>query len=231
MESKKNPNADLEPKTGFFGLFFNIGLVISLALVLTAFEWKFYDDVNVAELAPVDEIAEEVIDIPQTTQPPPPPPPKVQTPKIVEVPDEEEIEEEIEVDLDVEIEEDAEIEEVILEEAPVEEEVDEIFTIVENQPEFPGGMAAFYKEVSKKMKYPSAARRMGVQGRVFVQFVVDTDGSITEAQVMKGIGSGCDEEALRVLNEISKKKKFSPGKQRGRAVKVRMVLPIIFKLS
>ena len=92
------------------------------------------------------------MDIPQTQQPPPPPPKKVQ-PEIIEVPDEEEIEEEIEIDLDVEMTEETVIEEVVFEEAPEEEEVDEIFTIVEDQPTPEGGMSAFYQFVSKKLKY------------------------------------------------------------------------------
>ena len=78
------------------------------------------------------------------------------------------------------------------------------------------------------MKYPSQARRMGIEGRVFVQFVVDKDGTVTEVKSVKGIGAGCDEEAERVLRMSPK---FKPGKQRGRSVKVRMVLPIIFRLN
>jgi protein TonB len=167
------------------------------------------------------------MDIPQTQQPPPPPPKKVQ-PEIIEVPDEEEIEEEIEIDLDVEMTEETVIEEVVFEEAPEEEVVDEIFTIVEDQPTPNGGMSAFYQFVQKKLKYPAQARRMGIEGKVFVQFVVDKDGSLTEVQAVKGIGAGCDEEAERVIKSAPK---WNPGKQRGRAVKVRMILPITFKLG
>ena len=119
------------------------------------------------------------------------------------------------------------IEDFVFEEAP-EEEVDEVFTIVEDQPAFPGGNAAFYKFVGSNMTYPSQARRMGIEGRVFVQFVVDKDGSVTEVKAVKGIGAGCDQEAERVLKTSPK---WTPGKQRGRSVKVRMVLPIIFKLN
>jgi len=106
--------------------------------------------------------------------------------------------------------------------------VDEIFDIVEDQPTPPGGMQAFYKYVSKSMKYPKQARRMGVEGRVFVQFVVDKNGQLTEVKAIKGIGAGCDEEAVRVLKQAAK---WKPGKQRGRPVKVRMILPITFKLG
>jgi len=224
MELKKSPQADLNRKTG---LFLNIGLVISLSLAISAFEWKFYDDGSLVDLGQVDDDFDDMVDIPPTEQPPPPPP-KIQQPEIIEVPDEEEIEEEIEIDLDVEVTEETVIEAVVFEEAPDEEVADEIFTVVEQQPTPDGGMAAFYKYVSKNLKYPAQARRMGIEGRVFVQFIVDKDGSITSVQAVKGIGAGCDEEAARVIRGAPK---WRPGKQRGRPVKVRMILPITFKLG
>ncbi len=222
MELKKNPEVDLNKK---YGLFLNIGLSISLILVIAAFEWPSGDDSGLVDLGQVNDDFEDIMEIPPTEQPPPPPP-KIQLPEIIEVPDEEEIEEEIELDLDVEVTEETVIEDVVFE--PEEEEVEEVFTIVEDQPEFPGGLQAFYKYVSDNMKYPSQARRMGIEGRVYVQFVVDKSGNVTEVESVKGIGAGCDEEAERVLRESPQ---FKPGKQRGRPVKVRMVLPIIFKLS
>jgi len=224
MVEKKSPQVDVTKKSG---LYVNIGLVVSLLLVITAFEWKFYDDGSLADLGAVTDDFEEMLDIPPTEQPPPPPP-KIQQPEIIEVPDEEEIEDEIEVNLDVEITEDAAIEELVFEE-PVEEEVaDEVFTIVEQQPVYPGGMGAFYEFVQKKLKYPSQARRMGIEGKVFVQFVVDKKGNITEVQTVRGIGAGCDEEAVRVIKGSPR---WKAGKQRGKAVKVRMILPITFKLG
>lgn len=224
MVEKKSPKADVSRKSG---LYMNIGLVVALLLVIAAFEWKFYDDGDLADLGQVSDDFEEMLDIPPTEQPPPPPP-KIQQPEIVEVPDEEEIEEDIEVDLDVEITEEDVIEDIVFEE-PVEEEVaDEVFTIVEQQPEFPGGMGAFYQFVQKKLKYPSQARRMGIEGKVFVQFVVDKSGNITEVTAVRGIGAGCDEEAVRVIGDSPK---WKPGKQRGKSVKVRMILPITFKLG
>ncbi|MDF9795679.1 protein TonB [Catalinimonas alkaloidigena] len=224
MESKKTPKADLNNRTG---LHLSIGLVISLAVVTLAFEWKSYDDQSLVDLGVVEDDFEDVMEIPPTEQPPPPPP-KIQQPEIIEVPDEEEIEEEIEIDLDVEITEDTQIEEMVFEEAPEEEVSDEIFMVVEDQPEPQGGMQAFYEYVGKNLKYPSQARRMGIEGKVFVQFVVNTDGSITQVQAIKGIGAGCDAEAVRVLENAPK---WKPGKQRGRPVRVRMVLPITFKLG
>ncbi len=223
MIEKKSEKADLSKKTG---LYMTIGLVVSLLLVITAFEWRFYDDGALADLGQVTDDFEEMLDIPQTEQPPPPPP-KIQQPEIIEVPDEE-IVEEIEVDLDVEITEDKVIEEIIFEEPVEEEDADQIFIIVEKQPEFPGGLTAFYQFVQKKMKYPSLARRMVIEGKVYVQFIVDKKGNITDVQAIKGIGAGCNQEAVRVIRNSPK---WQAGKQRGKSVKVRMILPIIFKLG
>ena len=223
MELKKNPNADLTRKSN---LFFAIGLVVSLLLVIVAFEWKSYDEVAAIDFGNANDDFEELIDIPITEQPPPPPP-KIQQPEIIEVPEDEEIEEEIELDIDMDVEEESVIEEIVFEEAPAEEPVEQIFEVVEQQPTPEGGMEAFYKFVGKELRYPAQANRMGVEGRVFVQFVVDESGNVSEVKAVKGIGHGCDEEAVRVIKQT----KWNPGKQRGRAVKVRMIMPVLFKLS
>lgn len=123
--------------------------------------------------------------------------------------------------------------EIIFDE-PVEEAVDDgedpdkVYLIVEQQPEFPGGMGALMKFIAQKMKYPPQARRMGIDGQVYVSFVVDADGKITDAQVIKGIGGGCDQEAVRVIESMPP---WKPGKQGGRPVKVRFVLPVKFVLG
>ena len=191
MELKKNPKVDLAKKSG---LFLNIGLAASLLIVIVAFEWRSYDDSGLMDLGNIDDDFEDIMDIPPTEQPPPPPP-KIKLPEIIEVPDEEEIEEEIEVELDVEVTEETVVEEIVFEEAPEEEDVDEIFTIVEEGASFPGGVAAFYKWLGKQIDYPNQAKRMGIEGRVYAQFVVERDGSLTDIQIIKGIGAGCDEEA------------------------------------
>jgi len=224
MELKKNPKADLAKKTG---MFLNLGLCASLLFTIVAFEWRSYDDAGLLDLGSVDDDFEDILEIPPTEQPPPPPP-KIKLPEIIEVPDEEEIEEEIEVELDVEVTEETVVEEIIFEEAPEEENVDEIFTIVEEPASFPGGLSAFYGYLKKEMKYPRQAQRMGIEGRVFVQFVVERDGTLTDMKVVKGIGAGCDEEALRVLKNSPK---WKPGKQRGRSVRQKMIQNILFKLS
>lgn len=223
MEPKKNPKADVYRKSS---MFFNVGLVLSLLLAISAFEWKSYDTSEIVLQSQINDDFEDLLDIPLTQQPPPPPP-KIQLPEIVEVPDEEEIVEDIEVDLDIEITEEEVIEEIVFEE--VEEEVaDEIFTVVEEMAEFKGGAGAFAKYLQSNVVYPHQARRMGVEGKVFVQFIVGKDGSLSDIKVLKGLGAGCDEEAIRVMK---KSPPWNAAKQRGRPVRLRMVIPLNFTLS
>lgn len=225
MENKKNPQLDLRKKSG---LFLNIGLIISLSLILFAFEYNSYNDGSLLELTTVNDDFEEMADIPPTEQPPPPPP-KLQQPEIIEVPDEEEIDEEIEVDLDIDITDETEINALIESDEPMDEfDENAIFHFVEHQPSFDGGYAAFYKYINQKLRYPSQARRMGIEGKVFLNFIIDKEGNITNVKVTRGIGAGCDEAAIKVLQNAPK---WNPGKQRGIAVKVSMSLPITFKLS
>ena len=227
MEPKKTEKADLTKKSG---LFFNIGLVVALLIAVFAFEHKVRDDSNVDDLARNSNIFEEIIDVPPTEQPPPPPP-KVQQPQIVEVPDETVIEEEIEIDMDNEITEDTKVEVITIQPQEVEkEDPNEIFLVVEETAAPIGGMNAFYEYVAKAMqgKYPAQARRMGIEGRVFVEFVVEKDGSLTDVKAIKGIGAGCDELAVNVVKGAPK---WKPGKQRGKPVRQTMVLPIVFKLT
>lgn len=208
-------------------LFVSIGLCLSLLFVIGGFEWKIYSDNSTVAIDKNVEKFEDLVEVPQTEQPPPPPP-QVEQVQIVEVEDEEIIED-VQFNLDVEMTEETVIEDVeanITEEMP-EEEADEIFTIVEEKPNPVGGMQAFYQYVSDNLEYPARATRMNIEGRVFVQFVVEKDGALTDIQVVRGIGAGCDEEAIRV---ISGAPKWNPGKQRGRPVRVRMILPIVFKL-
>lgn len=225
MEPKKTEKADLTKKSF---LFLTVGLVISLLLAIMAFSYRVYDDTSVTDLSNKDAMEEEILEVPPTEQLPPPPP-KIQQPQIIEVPDEKKIEEEIEINMDTEVTEETKVEEIKI--APVEEEKEDpnqIFLVVEETAAPIGGMPAFYEFVGKKLKYPAQARRMGVEGKVFVEFVIERDGSITDVKAIKGIGAGCDEEAVRVLQSAPK---WKPGKQRGKPVRQRMVLPIAFKLG
>ncbi len=226
MEARKNPKYDL---LRYRTLFFNIGLVISLLMVIGAFEWRFYDKIDLmANGGSMNIEFEDVIEVPPTEQPPPPAP-KLQEIKIIEVPDVEEIEEEVEINLDIEMTDETVIEARIeMEVADIEEEeTDEIFVIVEQKPVPKGGIKAFYDFVSSKFTYPRQARELRIEGKVFVQFVIEKNGKITDVVVVKGIGGGCNEEATRVVEMAPD---WIPGKQRGKPVRVRMVLPITFKL-
>lgn len=224
MEPKKTEKADLTNKTG---LFFGIGLLITMTVIVSAFEYKTYDDTGVKDLARQNTNMEEILEVPPTEQPPPPPP-KIQQPQIIEIPDEEEIKEEINVEFDAEITEETKVEAITITVEQPKEDVDEIFMVVEEGAAPVGGMQAFYEFVGKKLKYPAQARRMNIEGKVFVEFVVNRDGSIQDVKAIKGIGAGCDEEAVRVIQSAPA---WKPGKQRGKAVRQRMVLPITFRLG
>ena len=223
MEEKKSPDANLEQKKGAY---FAVGLMLSLALVLGLFEMKTFDNIatDLGELK-LDLLEEEIIPISQQAPPPPPPPPAPTT-QIQIVEDDEEIEEELEIE-DMEVDEETEVEVEIYEE---EEEVveEEIFTIVEQMPEFPGGTEKLFKYLGKNIEYPPMAKDAGIKGKVYVTFVVERDGSITDVRVLRGIGGGCDEEAIRVVSGMPN---WKPGKQRGKPVRVQYNLPVRFTLQ
>lgn len=230
MEIKKSPKADLESKKLTFAL---IGLVVTLFIVWRVFEYKSYDKQIVDDLQKtVEVIEEEMVEITKQEQPKPQPPaPKPQVTQIEIVDNEEEIEEEIEIDAEVSQDEVLEEYDFTPPEIEIEEEEiveAEIFKVVEEMPEFPGGAAKMMEFIQKNIKYPMMARESDIQGRVFVNFVVEPDGSITNVTVMRGIGGGCDEEALRVVQSMPN---WKPGKQRGSAVRCSFTVPIIFKLQ
>ena len=225
MEIKKTSKADLSNKGMFF---FSIGLFATMCAVVVIFESKTYDDTLNFSVARAEDRMEEVLDVPPTDQPPPPPP-QVQQPQVVEVPDEEKIEEEIQVNLDVESTDETKVEHIEIKHEKEEvEDVNEIFTIVEETASPVGGIPGFFKYVGEHMKYPSQARRLSVDGRVFCEFVVNRDGTIQDVKVVRGIGAGCDEEAIRVIQSSPP---WKPAKQRGKAVRSKFHLAIIFKLD
>ncbi|SHJ93157.1 protein TonB [Reichenbachiella agariperforans] len=225
MELRKNPAIDLERKRG---MFFSIGLVTSLSLVLMAFNWRTEEVVPHLPEPEVEYdvfyVIEPVAAVIKSPERPKAPIERksVQAPVFVET--QEEIEalveiEELTIDID---------DVVVVDEELEEEEPDVYIGVVEQMPEPVGGMASFYSHIGREMKYPNRARRDGVEGRVFVQFVVDRDGSIAEIEVIKGISTDCDEEAARVLATVPR---WNPGKQRGKPVRVRMIVPIVFRLN
>ncbi|MCC5928526.1 MAG: energy transducer TonB [Cyclobacteriaceae bacterium] len=211
-------------------LFVSLGFVLSMLIIIAVFELKMRDNISTVDISTGHVTSELLFEVPITEQPPPPPP-MITADQIREVSDEEIIET-IEVTLDIEMTQNTRVEQVIFSDftgqAPVEEVAEEIFTIVEQQPVPVGGMSTFYKYIGEHLRYPTRAARQGIEGRVFVQFVVERDGSLTDVQVVRGIGGGCDEEAVRVVQGAPK---WEPGRQRGRPVRVRMVLPILFQLN
>ena len=233
MTSKKNPQADLNNKSSFY---FAIGLFLVLFISWRAIEYKNWDDDGYGYIA-LDVDADDDEEIPITEQiktPPPPPPPPA--PEIIEVvEDEEEIEETI-------IESTETDQEEIVEEVEVVEEdldLDVPFAIIEDVPLYPGcervpkseRRNCFQKEIqkhiNKNFRYPEIAQEMGIQGRVFVQFVIQKDGSISGIRT-RGPDKNLEKEADRI---ISKLPRMTPGKQRGRPVRVPFSIPITFKLQ
>ena len=228
MEAKKSPKADLEKKKG---LFLEIGLVATLAIVLLAFNIKSYDQKEIEIITTHVDGPEEVdVDITRPDEPPPPPPePEVVTPtELNVVADNEQVD-----DVDINAEDDANTaqQEYV---APVvetkDEEVveEEIFISVEKMPEFPGGETELYKYLSKNLKYPDMAIQQGITGKVYVQFVVEKDGSIANPKVLRDIGGGCGEEAIRVVRAMPK---WNPGVQRTKKGRVQYTLPVNFQLE
>jgi protein TonB len=188
-------------------------------LLIVAF--KFFPEFNqdIIEIDAPQELimTEDVEATKQETAPPPPPKPPIP----IEAPTDDVLE-------DVEIEAtDLDVDEVIAAPPPpkVEEEESEpvFFVAVQQMPEPIGGIAA----IQKKIVYPEIAKRAGVQGRVYVKAYVDEVGKVTKVELIRGIGAGCDEAAMEAVNSVM----FSPGKQRGKPVKVQVTVPVLFKLQ
>lgn len=225
MEAKKSPKADLEVKRTFF---VQIGLIVALAAMLVAFEWKTYDieqlDLGTRQ---VENVEEDLIEITNQNKPPPPPAPPPTTTLINIVQDDVVVEDDLIIDAEAtELTEIPTYTPVVSEEEEVAEA--EIFTVVEESPSFPGGDAARIKFLQENIKYPQIARESSIQGTVYVTFVVERSGKVTDVRVLRGIGGGCDEEAVRVIKAMPN---WQPGKQRGKPVRVQFNMPIKFTLA
>lgn len=234
MQPKKNPKADLNKDRN---LYFVIGLTLVLGVTWGSIEYKTYE--KVFDLAALDMLEDDDEDIPITEQlkTPPPPPPPPPAPEVIEVvEDEEEVEETViestETDQD----------EIIIEEIEVEEEFDDIdvpFAVIEDVPIFPGCESVSKSErrncfqdkinqhIRRNFRYPEIAQEMGIQGRVYVNFIIAKDGSITNIR-MRGPDKNLENEAQRIISRLPQ---MTPGKQRGRAVRVPFSIPITFRLQ
>tara|TARA_B100001564_G_scaffold323100_1_gene302921 strand:+ start:336 stop:1040 length:705 start_codon:yes stop_codon:yes gene_type:complete len=234
MQLKKNPEADLNKNRN---LYFVIGLTFVLGVTWGAVEYKTYE--RKFDLSNVNMLEDDEEDIPITEQlktPPPPPPPPPPAPEVIEiVEDEEEVEETV-------IESTESDEDLIIEDIVVEDDFEDIdvpFAVIEDVPIFPGcesvaksqRRACFQeqmnKHIRKNFRYPDIAQEMGIQGRVYVNFIISKDGSITNIR-MRGPDKNLENEAARIIGRLPK---MTPGKQRGRAVRVPFSIPITFRLQ
>ena len=227
MQIKKSPKADLENKKT---VFMQIGLVVVLSLVLIAFEWTSTDvNVDFSLMEEEIEVEEEIIPITrqEEVKPPPPPPPPAVSDILNIVEDDVELDDELEI-MDTEMDQDAMVDysNMVIEEETRDE--GEIFMIVEEMPEFPGGTAELQKYLATSVRYPVIAQENGVQGRVYIQFVINQNGEVTNAVVLRGVDPSLDKEALRVVQAMPK---WKPGKQRNRPVRVSYTVPINFVLQ
>ncbi|MCX4290875.1 MAG: energy transducer TonB [Odoribacter sp.] len=226
MEIKKAPKVDLERKKG---IFFEIGLVLALGILLYAFEWKTEtkktQDMQGSE---VEQVEEEIIPVTtQNTPPPPPPPPAPKLTDLINIVDnDQDIDDELEI-TDAEDEAENTVVDVTQFEDFGEEDTGEaqIFQVVETMPTFKGNMNKWLKD---NVKYPILAQENGISGRVFVAFVVEVDGSITDVKVARSVDPSLDKEAVRVVKAMPK---WNPGKQRNKPVRVAFTVPINFTLS
>ena len=238
MEVKKSKKADLEGQKGT-GLL--IGYIVALATMFACFEYtsREYAETDVVYATTSFVSEEEVIPITQpifTAAPPPP----ADAPQVAEI-------------LDI-VDDNTEIQEETIETsestdqaitgptapvsgpvmagppAPVQEESDEgeIFEVVEQNPQFPGGDQALMAWLTKNLKYPSVAQENGIQGRVMVSFVVNKDGSIVDPKIIRSVDPSLDKEAIRVVSAMPK---WTPGRQRGKTVRVKYSLPVTFRLQ
>lgn len=228
MEIKKSERASLENKKL---LFIEIGLIVSLLIVYLALEWTSKEtQTAVLEDNTQVLIEEEIISTNMETPPPPPAAPKI--PVLSDQIDIVDDEIELEDDMFMNLEDDASLGVEIMDYVEVEEEeVEEEaipFALVEEKPSFQGGDAnQFSKWVNQRLVYPEVAKENGVQGRVTLQFTVEKDGTVTKVKVLRGVDPSLDKEAVRV---VSSSPKWSPGKQRDRAVPVTYTFPVIFQL-
>lgn len=228
METIKSSRADLEDKRF---IFIEIGMIIALIIVFISFKIKSPErNHKISEVSSFISIPEEMVPITEQIKKPTPPPPSKRA-IIIKVVDDDIIVEE-DIIIDAEANQETEVEEYIPYEAlEMEEEEyiaeEPIFIIVESMPAFPGGMDELIKYLQNNLKYPVLAKELGIQGKVFVSFVIEKDGSVSDIILLRGIGGGCDEEAIRVIKNMPK---WIAGKQRNIPVRVRFTLPVSFRL-
>jgi len=228
MEIKKSEKADLEKGKGTSIL---IGFVMALAVMFVTLEWteREVEDNSDLYMARETTITEEMVPItlPEKKTVPPPPAAVAKADIIKIVEDDADIEEDIMVSTEDQVEW-VDLDEVDYIEVEPEPEEEEVFMVVEDAPEFPGGINALLEYLKKNIKYPAICRDNNIQGRVIVSFVVNKDGKIVDPEVVKGVNPSLDKEALRVISTMPN---WKPGYQRGKAVRVKYSVPVNFRLN
>ena len=228
MEIKKSEHADLERGKGTSLL---IGFVIALSVMFVALEWTQREVEDNSELYTAKDVSlnEEMIPItlPEKKTVPPPPAAVTKAEIIEIVEDDADIEEDIMASTEDNVEW-VDLDDYDVVEVEPEPEEEEIFMVVEDQPEFPGGTAALLEYLRKNIKYPAICRENNIQGRVLVTFIVNKDGAIVEPEVVKSVNPSLDKEALRVISTMPN---WKPGSQRGKPVRVKYTVPVNFRLN
>ena len=227
MEIKKSKRADIGNEKGTSLM---IGLVISLSIMFVALEWTQKDEVD-DEVAytTVSFVPDEMIPITLPEKKTVPPPPAAVTKaEIIEI-----VDDDADVDDDIMASPEDNQDWIDPQDYDVmfvepEPEPDEVFMVVEDQPEFPGGTAALLEYLRKNIKYPAICRENNIQGKVIVTFVVNKDGSIVDIEVIKSVNPSLDKEAIRVISQMPK---WKPGSQRGKPVRVKYSVPVNFRLN
>lgn len=227
MKPKKNPKVDLEK---YKSILLEIGLIVSLLATYMIFQIKSYDKQEniLGDLADV-KIEEEIIPITRMKeiQPPPPPPPKVVEQLNI-------VEDDADIDEEFEMDESEADEETTIDQTDIQiddEEVDDEpvnFYSVQERPQFPGGETALYQFLANNVKYPEDAMANNVQGTVWVQFIIDKKGNVTNVKVVRSVDPSLDKEAVRVVKSMPR---WKPGKQRGKPVRVIFQVPIKFEIG
>ena len=228
MEIKKSEHADLERGKGTSLL---IGFVIALGVMFVALEWTQREVEDNSDLYTARDVSlnEEMIPItlPEKKTVPPPPAAVTKAEIIEIVEDDADIEEDIMASTEDNVEW-VDLDDFDVIEVEPEPEEEEIFMVVEDQPEFPGGTAALLEYLRKNIKYPAICRENNIQGRVLVTFIVNKDGAIVEPEVVKSVNPSLDKEALRVISTMPN---WKPGSQRGKPVRVKYTVPVNFRLN
>lgn len=222
MELKKNAGSDLQR---WYAPFFNFGLILSVSAVLVAFEWKADEEKPLLNISNANTNWDTEI-IPITIQVPPAAPPPVTAPQIKVIDDDIELDEILTIDIN--LPGDEIIPEIKLAGPPNIDVAAEILDFTEVQAQFQGGMDAWYAYLKANLTYPKQSQRMGIEGTVFLRFVINTDGSIQDVEVVRSVDALLDKEALEVIQNSPR---WKSALHHGRPVRSRMTMPIKFKLN